>query len=230
VSATPPTLGWWTEGERHLDRALGRLTDEDFGGASLLPGWSRAMVLAHVARNADALVNLLIWARTGVETQMYPSREAREAGIAEAAALPPAALRAEVLAAADRLAAAVRELPGAAWSAEVRTAQGRTVPASEVPWMRCREVWVHAVDLDAGVDFGEVPDDVLAALVDDVFRMWERRGQVPDVTVSAGDRSWGTDGVAVAGSLAAVAGWLTGRTAGTGVEADGGLPTLPAWL
>jgi maleylpyruvate isomerase len=135
-----------------------------------------------------------------------------------------------VLAAADRLAAAVRELPDAAWSTEVRTAQGRAVRASEVPWMRCREVWVHAVDLDAGVDFGEVPDDVLAALVDDVFGMWERRGRVPDVTVFAGDRTWGTGAIAVAGSLAAVAGWTTGRTPGTGLEADGRLPALPVWL
>ena len=230
MSAAPPTLDWWTDGERRFGTTVGRLTDEDFAGASLLPGWSRATVLGHVARNADALVNLLTWARTGVETPMYPSRAARDAGIAEAAALPPAGLRAELFAAADRLAAAVRELPDAAWSAAVRTAQGRSVPATEVPWMRCREVWVHAVDLDAGVDFEELPDDVLAALIDDVFSMWERRGQVPDMAVFAGDRTWGTGAVVVAGSLSAVAGWLTGRTPGTGLEADGGLPALPAWL
>jgi maleylpyruvate isomerase len=99
-----------------------------------------------------------------------------------------------------------------------------------VPWMRCREVWVHAVDLDAGVDFGDVPDHVLAALVDDVFRMWERRGHVPGVTVFAGDRTWGVGTVAVSGSLAAIGGWVTGRTRGTGLESDGSLPDLPAWL
>lgn len=230
MSAAPPTLDWWTDGERRFGTTVSRLTDEDFAGASLLPGWSRATVLGHVTRNADALVNLLTWARTGVEAPMYPSREARDAGIAEAAALPPAGLRAELSAAADRLATAVRELPDAAWSAQVRTAQGRSVPATEVPWMRCREVWVHAVDLDAAVGFGDVPDDVLAALIDDVFIMWGRRGAVPDMTVFAGGRTWGTGSVSVAGSLAAVAGWLTGRTPATGLEADGGLPTLPAWL
>jgi maleylpyruvate isomerase len=50
------------------------------------------------------------------------------------------------------------------------------------------------------------------------------------MTVFADDRTWGTGAVAVAGSLAAVAGWLTGRIPGTGLEADGGLPALPAWL
>ena len=227
---TPATLDWWADGERHFGTALGRLTDEEFGSPSLLPGWSRATVLGHVARNADALINLLTWARTAIETPMYASPEARDAGIAEAAALPPDRLREEVLAATARLAAAVSGLPGDAWSAQVRTAQGRTVPASEVPWMRCREVWVHAVDLDAGIGFADVPDEVLAALVDDVFRMWERRGQVPGVTVFAGDRTWGAGAVAVSGSPAAVAAWVTGRSTGSGLEADDVLPELPAWL
>ena len=230
MTAPPVTLDWWADGERSFEAVLGRLTDEEFDAPSLLPGWSRGTVLAHVAGNGDALVNLLTWARTGVETPMYASPEARDACIAETAALPPAQLRAAVLAATARLADAVRDLPEQAWSAEVRTAQGRAVPASEVPWMRCREVWVHAVDLDAGTGFEEVPDDVLAALVDDVFRMWERRGQAPDVRVFAGDHTWGTGTVAVSGPLASVAGWVTGRDSGAALQIDRGLPGLPAWL
>jgi maleylpyruvate isomerase len=229
---TEPTevLEWWRNGERHLGTALGRLTDEEFDAPSLLPGWTRQQLLAHVARNADALVNLLTWARTGIETPMYASPAARAAGIAEAAALPAPHLRAEVLAATRRLADAVATMTGEAWSAPVRTAQGRTVPAAEVPWMRCREVWVHAVDLDAGVGFADIPEDVLAALVDDVFRMWDRRDQIPDLAVFAGDREWGTGALAVAGPLPEVTAWLTGRTAGEGLRADGPLPQLAAWL
>ncbi|MDP9427768.1 MAG: maleylpyruvate isomerase N-terminal domain-containing protein, partial [Actinomycetota bacterium] len=77
--------------------ALGRLTDEELDRPSLLPGWGRRHVLAHVARNADALLNLLTWARTGAETPMYPSAEARDAGIAETAALEAPRLRAELV-------------------------------------------------------------------------------------------------------------------------------------
>jgi maleylpyruvate isomerase len=230
VTAPAELLDWWERGEQHVGTALGRLTDEEFSAPSLLPGWSRAQLLAHLARNADALVNLLTWARTGVETPMYPSPEARDAGIAETATLPPADLRDEVLSATRRLAAAVRELPAQAWSAEVRTPQGRTVPAASVPWMRCREAWVHAVDLDAGIGFADVPDDVLAALADDVFRMWDARDQVPDVAVFAGDREWGTGALAVAGPLPDVVAWLTGRSTGEGLDADGPLPTLAVWL
>src|SRR4051794_41914168 len=127
---TAPTefLDWWQRGEQQLGTALGRLNDEEFAGPSRLPGWSRAQLLAHVARNADALVNLLTWARTGVETPMYASPEARDAGIAETAQLPPDQLRGEVLIATERLVGAGRGIAEHAWTAAVRCAHGRTIP------------------------------------------------------------------------------------------------------
>src|SRR6476661_3940042 len=86
---------WWKAGERAVGRLVEELTDDDLTSPSALPGWSRAYVVAHLARNADALINLLDWARTGVETPMYPSREVRNADIAATAALPPDALRSD---------------------------------------------------------------------------------------------------------------------------------------
>src|SRR6266568_3680678 len=55
---------------------------------SLLPGWSRGHVLVHLARNADGLRNLLIWARTGVVTPQYPSQQARDDAIEAGAGRP----------------------------------------------------------------------------------------------------------------------------------------------
>lgn len=220
----------WADGERAVGTALGRLVPHEYPGPSLLPGWTRAHVLAHLAGNAEALVNLLTWARTGVETPMYASPEARDADIARRAELPPAELEAEVVDAARRLADAVAAMPEQAWDAPVRTAQGRTVPASAVLGMRAREVWVHAVDLDAGVEFADVPDEVLADVVDEVFAAWERRGETPALTLFAGDREWGSGEPAVAGSLPAVAAWVSGRTAGEGLQADEPLPVLPRWV
>ena len=229
---TGPTevLDWWERGERHLATALGRLADEEFDGPSLLPGWSRRHVLAHLAGNADAVVNLMTWARTGVETPMYASESARDAQIDELSALPTGELRAVVLAATGRLVDAVRAMPADAWTAQVRVRQGHEVPATESLAMRARETWVHSVDLDAGVGFADAPDDVLAAVVDDVFRRWDAREVVPDVALFAGDREWGTGALAVAGPLPAVTAWVTGRGTGEELQADGPLPQLPPWL
>ncbi len=227
IAATRPPAGpWWIDGEWFLGRALDRLPGVDPDGPSLLPGWSRRTLIAHVARNADALCNLLTWARTGVETPMYASTEARDKAIAATAQLPPDSLVENCRSASRRFAAAVNGLPGPAWDAEVRTAQGRTVPVSQAVWMRCREVWVHAVDLGTGKSFADIPDDVLAALIDDVTAMWARRDQTPDVSFSAGDRQWGTGKVVMAADLADLAGYVTGRRR----DAVDGRPPLPSWL
>jgi uncharacterized protein (TIGR03083 family) len=54
-----------------------KLTDEDLGEPSRLPGWTRGHVLAHVVRNTDSCWNLLEWARTGAENPQYPSDASR---------------------------------------------------------------------------------------------------------------------------------------------------------
>ena len=223
-------IDWWERGEEHLATALGRLVQEDWARPSLLPGWTRAHVLAHLARNADGMVNLLTWARTGVETPMYASPEARDREIEQTARLSPQELEADVLGATARLAQAVRGMPPSAWAATVRTLRGRELAGADVVRMRAQEVWVHAVDLDSGVEFAEIPEGLLAYLVDEVFGTWRSRDQVPDVVVFAGDREWGTGRLAVAGSLPDAAAWLTGRSDGTGLRADGLLPQLPPWL
>lgn len=234
MAARERTLRWCDAGEQVFAAILTAMQDEELSAPSLLPGWSRQTVVAHVARNADALINLLDWARTGVETPMYPSVAARSAGIEETARQSVPELRADYAAAAARLADALTGLPDEAWSAPVRTAQGREVTAEEVPWMRCRENWVHAVDLGSGARFETVPTDILTALVDDIVAMWARRGESPDLALMADDtgQRWGGGAASVtaSGSLAAVAGWLTGRTDAGALHFDGPVPSVPAWL
>lgn len=233
MAAPERMLEWCHAGEQHFAAALAAVPDEQLDAPSLLRGWSRQTVVAHVARNADALVNLLDWARTGVETPMYPSVEARAAGIEESARQSVPELRADYTAAAARLADAMAALPADAWSAPIRTAQGRAVTAEEVPWMRCRENWVHSVDLGYGSGFEMIPTDVLTALVDDVVAMWARRGESPDLALVADDtgRRWGdAASVTATGSLPALAGWLTGRTDAAALDFDRPVPGLPVWL
>jgi maleylpyruvate isomerase len=220
---------WWTEGERAVAGRLADLSDDELAAPSALPDWSRATVVAHLARNADALIKLLTWARTGVETPMYPSQEARDAGIAETAALPPAELRADMAAAATRLTDAIETMPDEAWDAVVRTRQGNALPATQVPWMRAKEVWVHGADLRAGLSLADAPDGFCTALVDDVLGAFAFRDQFPDATIDATDvdRVWGSGVAPVHGPVAAIATWLT-RGDASGLIGE--VPAPPAWL
>ena len=147
VAATVP---WMREGTARLLAVVDELGDEDLRGPSTLPGWSRAHVIGHLARNAEALVRLATWAQTGVETPMYADREQRAAEIERSAALPADTLRAQLADTATALDTALTRLTAARWEAEVRSALGRAIPAAELPWMRIREVWLHAVDLNTG--------------------------------------------------------------------------------
>ncbi len=225
----PQALSWWADGELAVAGRLDALDDDQLAEPSGLPDWSRAHVVAHLARNADALVNLLTWARTGVETPMYPSREARDAGIRATAEQLPEELRADHAAACARLAVAIETMPAGAWTATVRSGQGREIPATEVPWMRAKEVWVHGVDLDAGLSFADLPPDFCAALVDDVLALFAARDQALDATIVATDvdRTWGTGAARVEGPVPAIAAWLT-RSDASGLTGE--VPEPPAWL
>ncbi|MFD0327451.1 maleylpyruvate isomerase N-terminal domain-containing protein [Streptacidiphilus monticola] len=54
-----------------------RLTDSEVREPSLLPEWTRAHVLTHIARAADSRTRLLTAARTGAQLPQYLSEEER---------------------------------------------------------------------------------------------------------------------------------------------------------
>lgn len=119
---------------------------------------------------------------------MYASPAQRSEEIESGARLEPGKLRALVHESAAALDDDLAQLTTAERENTVVTAQGRSIAAAEIPWLRCREVGVHVVDLDAGVTFADLPDEFLAVLVQDVIVRRTANGE-----------------------LAAVAAWLTGR-------------------
>lgn len=229
-------LEWLRDGSALLAARLDASGEQAATGDSALPGWSRAHVLTHLARNADALVNLLTWARTGVETPMYADMSARSGDIERGARRDAAEVLADHRESAGRLRDAVAGLPAASWGATVRSALGRTIPASEVPWMRTREVWIHLIDLNLGDDFDALPDGLVDALLDDASAGVGRKEGCPPVVLRPADRdrTWQLGPAAagaeeVHGSAAALCGWLVGRdTPATRAVAAGA--ALPAWL
>ncbi|WP_416981503.1 maleylpyruvate isomerase family mycothiol-dependent enzyme [Streptomyces sp. T028] len=213
------TLPWMREGTAVLAHVADGLTDDGLADASALPGWTRAHVLGHVARNAEALTRLATWARTGVPTPMYADREQRATEIESSATLPPEVLRAQLKSTAAELEDALAALDATTWQAEVRSALGRTIPAAEIPWMRVREVWLHAIDLAPAAPpaplvptappaplvpaaplaseaisafifaFADLPADLTDTLLDDITATLSNRPACPAVRLVPTDRA-----------------------------------------
>jgi len=222
------------------ERLAGHVTsldDRRMREPSLLPGWSRAHVVTHLARNADGLVNLLTWARTGVEHPMYASNADRDADIEEGAGRLAQVLHEDLLASSDRFAVACERLSDSQWSAPVTARTPVPFPAASIPSLRLFELWVHTVDLNVGFDFEDIPADLIdTALTSAVSRHLDRpegpsvhlRVTFPDGEERVWDLVGGDETVhEVSGEAAAVIGWLTGRRDGSPLTGD--VPVLPAW-
>lgn len=227
-------------GQAYFSRLLNDLSDSDVDADSLLPGWSRRKVVAHVGLNARALTRLTEWARTGLETPMYSSATQRDTDIELAATLPVQALRNLSDHAAIHLSVEWRDLPPDAWLHEVRTAQGRLVPVSETVWMRTREVWLHAVDLRNGGAVGDFPAELHDLLLDDLVRTWGRKvsADAANLELRPRDRTrrWRIhrerpEDAVVVGTAAELVAWGTGRDRVAATTAGGAAPpAAPRWL
>jgi maleylpyruvate isomerase len=206
--------------------AVGTLDNASVTEQSRLPGWSRGHVLAHLARNADALANVL------EGRPMYVSAEARDADIERDAPRPLDAQLDDVRESAARFqrAAAVP----ADWTRTVTLRNGVTDTASRVPFRRWIEVELHHVDLGIGYELEELPTEFTERETGFLAERFTGHPDVPPTRITDGTRAWRTGRAAdvpevtVTGGPADLLGWLTGRRDGSGLTVTGGsLPALP---
>ena len=133
------------------------ISDSELRQPSLLPGWTRAHVLAHLARGADAMRYLLVGARSGEDRPAYASEQERAAAIEYAAGLGTKELAADLAASAMALRTISRQLPDDAWRFPVRLRDSGPFPAAELLTRRLVEVELHHCDLGAGYGPGDWP-------------------------------------------------------------------------
>ncbi|SED21981.1 maleylpyruvate isomerase [Streptomyces sp. 3213] len=193
---------------------------------SRLPRWSRNHVLAHIARNADALVNVL------QGRPMYATASVRDADIERDAPRPLDVQLADVRESGARFQEA-----GAApadWSRTVELRNGVVDTASRVPFRRWAEVELHHVDMGIGYELEDLPEEFTRREIDFLAERFTGHPDVPSTQLSDGTRAWSTGRAAekpevtVTGSPAELLGWLCGRRDGSGLTVDGGsLPALP---
>ena len=215
-----------------LLRTAGGLDDAAVTEPSALPGWTVGHVLTHVARNADALTNLLTWARTGVETPAYASPDARREGIEAGCRRPLAEQVDDVRAAHERFADATAAMPAAAWAFQLPPPVGQS--AAAVPWTRLREVQVHHVDLGRDYTPADWPDAFALRLLREIA-VSPPAGTpamvLHPLTVEHSLTIGDGNGPVVSGSARDLVAWLCGRGGSTDltVSPDGELPQPTRW-
>ncbi|GAA2288908.1 maleylpyruvate isomerase family mycothiol-dependent enzyme [Streptomyces kunmingensis] len=228
------------EATERLLTAVGTLDNASVTEPSRLPGWSRGHVLAHLARNADALVNVL------AGRPMYESAEARDADIERDA---PRELRSQI----DDVRASTERFQDvgaedADWSRTVELRNGVKDVASQVPFRRWIEVELHHVDLGIGYELEDLSEEFTQREINFLTRRFRNHPDLPPLLIKQDDgRMIPTgevrglsleeieDGVdpqpgafVVEGRQADLLGWLSGRRDGARLTVDrGSLPPLP---
>lgn len=219
-------------GTRRLVRSVDAMTDDHWGRPSLLPGWTRADLVAHLTLNAEALSGALEGVHEGHSVPMYASQEARDKSITELGATDVSGLRDRFLASTTVIGEWVEELADNLADVMIeRTPGGRQFRAGDVGVMRAREVEIHHADLAMDYTAADWPSPFVVTLLD------SRSGSQHDGTPFTAhatdlDRSWafGTGGPTVSGAGSALAWWVTGRGSGDGLTSDDGrVPKMEAW-
>lgn len=192
------------------------ISEDDWHAPTALPGWTRANVAAHLARNADGLRRLAGGLLRGKPATMYDSRPARDRDIARGSGLTALELQIDLDTSAMRLTEAFDLLTDEHWSATVKTA-GNTLRADLMPLLRLNEVVLHHVDLDLGFSLDDLDPIAARWLLEwNAFRMGTRFAPTPvvlraDSGFVARLGSEAIEAIEVTGTDANLVGWLTGR-------------------
>lgn len=224
------TLAALHEATRRAVRTVDGLTDQDLVARSLLPGWSRAHVVAHLALNAEGLARVLAEAGPGRVVPLYPSSDRRDADIEALAAAPARVLRDRFLASCTYFWEAAGHRDGDGWQGGFsRVPGGPEFPVAAVPPMRHREVEVHHADLGAGYSAADWPQRFLLTTLEEVLT---DRAEGPGMRLRSPEGDLlvaGGAGPVVSGSRADLTWWLLGRGDGSGLSGDPAVPTLGPW-
>ncbi|WP_405829632.1 MULTISPECIES: maleylpyruvate isomerase family mycothiol-dependent enzyme [unclassified Streptomyces] len=215
------------EATDRLLTAVAKMDNAALAEESHLPGWTRGHILAHLARNADALVNVF------EGRPMYESASARDADIARDAGRPLEEHLTDLRDSGARFLATTE--PDQDWSRTVELRNGITDLAANVPFRRWIEVDLHHVDLNIGYELEDLPQEFTDREITFLADRWSARPEVPPTALVAADgRTWrtgsaGEPAVTVSGTAAGLLAWLAGRgDKGASLTTAGGpLPGLP---
>ena len=222
------------EATQHLLGDTIRLSDQEWQSPSLLPGWTRAHVATHLARNADGLTRSVRGVLDGAPTPMYDSEENRQRDIERGSERPGLELQIDLDTSAGNLSRTFLELlqaPPDLLEVPVELRPNFTVPAGLLPLARLWEVVMHRIDLGLGYTVEDIEPDIARYLLEWVAMRLSMRTDIPrlHITSTSGyDVVTGSFGelAEVTGEDRHLVGWLTGRS-DAGLLQGNGTTVLP---
>jgi maleylpyruvate isomerase len=215
---------WKTETTQRLLGYTIAFTEDEWHQPARLPGWSRAHLATHLARNADYFAAVLTALTSDQPQPPQPSQAVQRAELEAGADRNGLALQIDLDAASGALQSAIELVTD--WRIPV-TLDGAVLPLAALPLARLHELNLHLLDLDCGAGVDAIPEGAAEWLLRwTLFRL--RDASLPAINLrsdslreSIGN---GTDlPLTVSGSDAQLWGWLTGRLGPDSVEGADGL-------
>ena len=156
ASASGPPLGDLAavaDAHARLLATLGPMRDDDAAAPSGLPGWNRAQVVTHLARNADSLRHVIEARLRGEVVAQYPGGPSARAAAIEAGRNRSAyELKADLASAVEWLHDTLASVPDDGWELETQPGPGTVRTVAGLVEARWREVEVHHADLEMGYE------------------------------------------------------------------------------
>ncbi|MBK9698352.1 MAG: maleylpyruvate isomerase family mycothiol-dependent enzyme [Propionibacteriaceae bacterium] len=198
------------------------ISDADWQGPSLLPGWTRAHVATHIARNADLLIRFttaILHGEPEPHNDPVDDFRALEAG----ADRTGVDLQIDLDSTAGGLASLWDTVTD--WHRPVHV-DGRIQPLAVLPLARLHEVCLHHLDLDCGLGVDQVDPETASWLLAWAHAHVSEQGRSVQLESDSGQT--GTIGaglatVTVRGTDARLWAWLAGRGGPETVEGAQGI-------
>lgn len=132
------------------------LSEQAWQEPSRLPGWTRAHVASHVARNAEALCRSIDSVLNGRRGLMYDLDEHRDRAIERGSERSGLELQIDLDTTAGRLNRRLNVLESMPPDLLIELLPGRLFRCDLVPLLRLNELIVHHVDLDSGFEVTDI--------------------------------------------------------------------------
>ncbi len=206
-----------------------RIDDATYAAASVLPGWSVAHVVSHVASNATGIDRAIKAALAGDPVPwVYETNESRDAEIDARAGWPVDRLRALNEESTHQLTASFAAVTTQWETLLPRVIDGPAWSIADWAGARWREVEIHHTDMGVGYTHHDWDDAFVRYLTK--VAVFDREPELPlTLRTTEGDIDIAGGGQVVEGSLRDLVWWLIGRGGGEGVTSSASLPRLGPW-